>query len=110
MSELSEFYVVLAPEGQLTGNGQLRETVSERRNRKGNDVAFWYLPTQLVREFKLSNNSEEAVVADDPTAADWVRLRFGGRVETCKLDEEKLRQLAMELPPAPEIKDISIFN
>ena len=40
MSEPQALYALLAPSGQLTGNGQLRETVSERRNRKGNDVAF----------------------------------------------------------------------
>ena len=39
MAEQNALYVLLAPVGQLTGNGQLRETVKERRNRKGKDVS-----------------------------------------------------------------------
>ncbi|ABX08852.1 Hypothetical protein P9211_09211 [Prochlorococcus marinus str. MIT 9211] len=110
MDEIRDLYALLAPIGQLTGNGQLRETVSERRNRKGEDVAFWYLSPELVKKFKLSESTQEAVIADDPTAIDWVRLRFGGEVKTIKLDINQLRQNAMELPPGPTVRDISVFN
>ncbi len=108
MNEMQDLYVLLAPAGQLTGNGQLRETISERRNRKGEDVKFWYLPTRLVKEFSISDLSMEAVVADDPTAIDWVRLRFGGELKTKRLNITHLRELAMELPPEPTFKDISV--
>ena len=65
MSEPQALYVLLAPAGQLTGNGQLRETVNERRNRKGEDVAFWYLSPALVQKFNLSGKGFEAVVAEE---------------------------------------------
>ena len=50
MSETQALYVLLAPTGQLTGNGQLRETIRERRKRNGDDVAFWYLSPELVQK------------------------------------------------------------
>ena len=55
MSELKAVYALVAPLGQLSGNGQLRETVKERRNRLGDDVAFWYLSPPLVEKFNLSS-------------------------------------------------------
>ena len=110
MNESSLLYVLLAPVGQLTGNGQLRETVSERRNRLGEDVPFWYLSAELVKKFQLSDSVFEAVVSDDSTVIDWVRLRFGGEISTSSLDINELRQYAMELPPPPEFKDISVLN
>ena len=51
MSGKKPFYVLIAPIGQLCGNGQLRETISERRNRKGDDVPFWYLSPALLKRF-----------------------------------------------------------
>ena len=63
MSEPKALYVLLAPLGQLSGNGQLRETVRERRNRKGDDVPFWYLSPELVRKFDLPGTGLEAIVA-----------------------------------------------
>ena len=38
MSEPKALYVLLAPLGQLSANGQLRETVQERRKKQGEDV------------------------------------------------------------------------
>ncbi len=108
MDEIVDLYVLLAPVGQLTGNGQLRETISERRNRKGEDVNFWYLPPHLVKEFHLADLSLEAVVAEDPTAIDWLRLRFGGDVQTIKLNISKLRELAKDLPAPPTVRDIGV--
>ncbi|KGG12449.1 MULTISPECIES: hypothetical protein [Prochlorococcus] len=109
---MNEFnlYALVAPAGQLTGNGQLRETVSERRNRKGADVPFWYLSPELVAKYKISESSSEAVVAEDPTAIDWLRLRFGGEIKPLNMEKSELLQNAMELPPAAEIRDISMLN
>ena len=78
MSEIKELYVLLAAAGQLSGNGQLRETVKERRSRNGQDVPFWYLSPELVQKFNLPGNAVEAVVAEDETAINWLQLRFGG--------------------------------
>ena len=109
MSEPKVLYVLLAPSGQLSGNGQLRETVIERRRRNGEDVPFWYLTPQLVEDFNLpvKGADSEAVVAEDRTAINWLKLRFGGESFTTSFDISKLREQAMGLPPEPTIRDIS---
>ena len=108
MSEPKGLYVLLAPLGQLSGNGQLRETVKERRSRQGDDVAFWYLSPELVEKFKLSGMGKEGVVSEDLTAINWLKLRFGGESSPVQIDLEELREFATGLPPAPIIRDISI--
>ena len=100
-------YVLSAPTGQLTGNGQLRETISERRNRKGDDVAFWYLSPELVSKFNLPGTGMEGVVAEDLTSINWLKLRFGGESCTVQIDLEELREHATALPPPPIFRDIS---
>ena len=107
MSEIKELYVLLAAAGQLSGNGQLRETVKERRNSKGQAVPFWYLSPDLVKEFNLPGKDVEAVVAEEATAINWLQLRFGGEALKAKLDVDQLREQAFGLPPEPTIRDIS---
>ncbi len=107
MSELKALYVLTAPIGQLSGNGQLRETVKERRNRKGEDVSFWYLSPELVAKFRLPGSDVEAVVADEATAIDWLSLRFGGDKSVVTLDVSQLHEQARGLPPGPIERDIS---
>ena len=107
MSEPQALYVLLAPAGQLSGNGQLRETVNERRNRKGDDVQFWYLSPALVQKFNLPGEDVEAVVAQEATAINWLKLRFGGETLIAQLDIEKLHAHASEPPPPPTFRDIS---
>ena len=106
MSEPSALHVLLAPVGQLSGNGQLRETVKERRKRDGEQVPFWYLSPELVKEFDLSASEMEAVVAQEVTAINWLKLRFGGESSIAQIDIEKLRQSATGLPPEPIVRDI----
>lgn len=108
MSEPKALHLLLAPVGHLTGNGQLRETIEERRNRKGEDVPFWYLSPDLVVKFDLAGLGVEAVVAEDLTAINWLRLRFGGESSIVHMDLDQLRELAMELPPAPVVRDLSV--
>jgi len=108
MSEPQALYVLIAPAGQLTGNGQLRETVKERRNRKGEDVPFWYLSPELVQKFDLPGTKVEAVVSEELSAINWLKLRFGGESCTAALDIDQLKEQAKDLPPAPNPKDISI--
>ena len=107
MANQKNFYVLTAPVGQLCGNGQLRETISERRNRKGEDVPFWYLSPELVKRFNISDSLLEAVVAEEKTAINWLKLRFGGDLVVLEFDQELLLQEAMGLPPGPITKDIS---
>ena len=85
----------------------MRETLSERRNRKGADVPFWYLSPELVKRFNLPGDDVEAVVAAESTSIDWLQLRFGGKSFSKEFDLEQLRQYAMDLPPAPAFRDIS---
>ena len=73
MSEVNTVYVLVAPSGQLTGHGQLRETIRERRNRKGQDVSFWYLSQELVQKLDLFSEGYEAVIADEITAINWLK-------------------------------------
>ncbi len=107
MSDVKLLYALVAPIGQLSGNGQLRETVQERRSRNGDDVSFWYLPPPLVQKLNLSGSGMEGVVAEDLTAINWLKLRFGGESSTIQLDLEELRESANILPPPPIFRDIS---
>ena len=109
MSETKALNVLLAPEGQLQGNGQLRESFSERRSRKGADYPMWYLNSSLVRKFNVTGKKGyEAVVAEDSTTIAWLKLRFGGETLTQSFDIEELWQHASQPPEPPAIKDISI--
>jgi len=110
MANQKKFYVLTAPVGQLCGNGQLRETISERRNRKGDNVPFWYLSPELVKRFDISDSILEAVVAEEKTAINWLQLRFGGDLSVLEFDHDLLIQDAMELPPSAKPKDISISD
>ena len=102
MSEQKALYVLLAPDGQLRGNGQLRESIHERRARRGQDYPMWYLSPAMVKKFNLSNDSGiEAVVAEDSSAIAWLKLRFGGERTTASLDPEELWEFASE-PPDPD--------
>ena len=107
MSELKAAYLLLAPVGQLSGNGQLRETISERRKRKGTDVPFWYLSPALLQKFNLAGVDMEGVIAEELTAINWLKLRFGGERTTIQFDLDQLRAEANDLPPGPIFKDIS---
>jgi hypothetical protein len=91
--------LLLAPIGQLSGDGQLRELFEERRDRKGANVELWYLPPALVQELGVGSALEEAVLAGDPAVITWLWLRFGGsRGEAC-LSPTLLHDRARALPP-----------
>lgn len=97
--------LLLAPEGQLSGDGQLRELFQERRERRCDQAALWYLPPAGVRELGLAGSASpgEAVVAADPAVITWLQLRFGGQRQTASLSPSLLTERAGELPPgAPE--------
>ena len=109
MSEPQTVSVLVAPYGQLSGDGQLRESFSERRDRRGKDYPMWYLSPELVKEFELSNKDNyEAVVAEETLAIAWLKLRFGGERSEKALDLDKLWEIASDPPPAPERRDIGL--
>ena len=109
MTEKEKLSVLLAPLGQLSGDGQLLESFRERRDRRGSDYPMWYLNPDLLKQFDLSSNHNyEAVVAEEPLAIAWLKLRFGGERSEVTLDKDKLWELASDLPPAPKRRDIGI--
>ncbi|MEX1315845.1 MAG: hypothetical protein AB1Z22_01815 [Synechococcaceae cyanobacterium] len=73
-----ELHLLLAPAGDLSGDGQLRELISERRERQDSTGAIWYLPPRLVADLGLGEGLE-AVVVTTPSVFTWLQLRFGGR-------------------------------
>ena len=109
MSETKALNVLLAPEGQLQGNGQLRESFHERRDRKGADYPMWFLNSSLVCKFNITEkDGYEAVVAEDPTTIAWLKLRFGGEKLSKEFNIDELWEHASLPPEPPEIKDIAI--
>jgi hypothetical protein len=94
--------VLLAPLGCLSSDGQLRELIRERRERRGDAVPLWYLGGEAVAAHGLGRPDQEAVVAGDPAVITWLQLRFGGTVTSAVLSPAALRRQAMALPdPAP---------
>ena len=104
MPDSEDLHVLLAPAGQLCGNGQLRESIYERRARRGGDYPMWYLSPDLVQKFNLHENPKfEAVIAKDSSAIAWLKLRFGGERKTAKIEVDQLWELAGD-PPEPDIR------
>ncbi len=46
--EAQAMQVLLAPQGLLSGDGQLLELIQERRNHLGDNTDIWYLPSVLT--------------------------------------------------------------
>ena len=109
MAETKILNVLLAPNGQLSGHGQLRESMSERRTRMGDDYPMWYLNSTLVKQFKVSEmEGMEAVIAEEKSTIAWLKLRFGGERFTKSFDPDELWEKANVLPEPAEKIDISI--
>jgi hypothetical protein len=100
--------LLLGPQGQLSGDGQLRELIQEQRERKGAEAAIWYLPPDLVRQLGLGTAEEEAVASADAATLTWLQLRFGGAVRPCNLRPEDLAQQAAALPPAAPLAGVGL--
>ncbi len=101
--------LLLAPLGQLSGDGQLRELIAERRDHRGTGVEIWYLPPAvLVSLLPDLPTGQEGVVASDPVAITWLQLRFGGAVSTASLDPERLQAQAGGLPPRAPLAALAL--
>ena len=107
MSQYKCMSVLLARSGQLSGDGQLRESIYERRDRKGKEFPLWFLPGDLVMKFSLGGPGFEAVVAEDPTVITWLQLRFGGKVFNRDLSIDQLSNSANLLPPEAPLPDLN---
>jgi len=76
--------VLLAPCGQLSADGQLRELIEERRDRHDGTGPIWYLQPDQVAALGLGCG-EEAVVTNSAAVLTWFQLRFGGRTNAAPL-------------------------
>ncbi len=93
--------VLLAPLGQLSGDGQLRELIEERRACQGGTGPIWYLPPAQVAALGLGQGEgeEEAVATPSSAVLTWLQLRFGGRPHEAAIPMEWLEAEARALPP-----------
>ena len=108
MTGLNTYFVLLASSGQLSGDGQLRESFNERRDRKSKDFPLWYLSCNACEKLIFSGSGCEAVVAKDRKIITWLQLRFGGVAKTVELSTEQLNDHAIVLPPSPPLTDFEI--
>ena len=104
---LQSLTLLLAPEGVLSGAGQLRELYLERRTRQDGPTDLWYLPCAAVRELSLNGGSAEAVAALDPAVITWLQLRFGGTSQRVELPSGGLEPWASDLPPVAPLAPMS---
>jgi len=100
--------LLLAPSRQLSGDGQLRELMQERRRHLGDGSGgLWYLSPERLAEhqhygLQLSADGTEALAIREPHAAQWLQLRFGGQLQPISLSSAWLMGEVLELPaPAP---------
>ncbi|MEO1002417.1 MAG: hypothetical protein AAFX65_04815 [Cyanobacteria bacterium J06638_7] len=93
-----QWHLLLAAAGDLSGDGQLRELIRERRQCQGGTGAIWYLPPRLVAELGLGEGLE-ALVTATPAVLTWLQLRFGGRASQVRLAAAWLDAEAGALPP-----------
>jgi hypothetical protein len=94
--------VLLAPLGQLSGDGQLRELIEERRDRHDGTGPIWYLQPDQVAALGLGCG-EEAVVTTSAAVLTWLQLRFGGRTRTAPMATAWLDAEGMVLPPPAQL-------
>jgi hypothetical protein len=102
----ASMHVLLAPAPQLSGDGQLRELIQERRERSGGTGAIWYLPPELVAVQGLGQGLE-AVVTPTAAVCTWLQLRFGGRPSQAPLTSAWLDAEAGALPAAAPLARLS---
>jgi hypothetical protein len=99
--------LLVAPLGQLSGDGQLRELMKERRGHGGGDAELWYLPPFLLVSLGLGSRDQEGIAALDPGVITWLQLRFGGVVKSASIDQASLAAKAQTLPAPPPCAALS---
>ena len=100
--------LLLAPFGQLSGDGQLRELIKERRGHGGGDAQLWYLPPFLLVSLGLGSRDQEGIAALEPGVITLLQLRFGGVVSAAAdLDQASLAAKAQTLPSPPPLADLA---
>lgn len=99
----TSLHLLLNANAQLSGDGQLRELIQERRQHHGcRHGGLWFLPPSLLIELGLGTAQLEGLVIADPKAATWLQLRFGGDLRQVNVSTRWLNSQAQALPaPAP---------
>ncbi len=101
-----ELHLLLAPLGQLSGDGQLLELFKERGEHPGLSQ-LWYLKPIAIANAGLESGEplQEGVACDDAGVITWLQLRFGGIEQTMVTTADQLEGWASHLPPAaPEAR------
>ena len=80
-------HLLIAPFGQLSGDGQLRELIQERRNHLGEAAGIWYLAPQDLSDDPHSQL--EGVACLEESVVIWLQLRFGGLCRQCPQGEAR---------------------
>ena len=93
-----DLQVLVAASGRLSGDGQLRELMQERRRHLHSPSGgLWSLSPARMRELGHPEGLEGLAI-EDPKAATWLQLRFGGSLRPMALSAEGLDRLAQALP------------
>ncbi len=104
--------LLLAPLGQLSGDGQLRELLQERRRHGGSGGGggqLWYLPPFLLVSLGLGSRDQEGLAALDSGVVSWLQLRFGGVIRaTSGVDQATLAAKAQALPAPPPLAALAL--
>ena len=98
--------LLLAPVGQLSGDGQLRELIEERRACRGGTGPIWYLPSAQVAALG-QGQGEEAVATPSSAVLTWLLLRFGGSTSAAAIPTDWLEAEARALPPAARLAPLA---
>lgn len=96
-----ELHLLLAPLGQLSGDGQLLELFKERRERQGHGN-LWYLTPSALTNAGLESGDplHEGVACEDGGVITWLQLRFGGTQRTFVPTAHQQERWASQRPPA----------
>ena len=110
-TDLRPLQLLVAPFPELSGDGQLRELMLERRRHQGiGEAGLWYCPPNLSSVLGVvarpsgieQPGPAEAIAILDPSVAVWLQLRLGGELRPMQLSSAWLRSEAIDLPyPAP---------
>jgi hypothetical protein len=103
--------LLVAPFPALSGDGQLRELMLERRRHQGiGEAGLWYCPPNLSSMLGVVGRRSgidqpvpaEGIAILDPRVAVWLQLRLGGALRPMLLSSAWLMSEAIDLPfPAP---------
>ena len=101
LTDLLQLQLLVAPFPALSGDGQLRELMLERRRHQGiGEAGLWYCPPNLSSMLGVVGRRSgieqpgpaEAIAILDPSVAVWLQLRLGGDLRPMQLSSAWLEQ------------------